>query len=82
MGLFVKLSTPQLVSKISLQYLKSEAIEGEAGFKPWDVYAAITFNVENKTCEINVKKFDWENYRPDENSFGKLTPYTCKEKNL
>jgi len=81
MGLFLKLSTPQLVSKISLQYLKSEVIEGESAFKPWDVNAAITFKVENKTCEINSKRFDWETYRPNENSFGKLTPYTCKETN-
>ena len=81
MGLFMKLSKPELVSSISLQYLKGENIEGDAAFRPWDVYAVITFNVDYKICEVSIKKFDWESYRPSENTFGKLTPYLCKGRN-
>lgn len=80
LGLYVKLSKPELVSNIYVQYIKGEVIEGEKAFVPWDIFASIKFNAGAYLCEVSETRFDWETYRMKEPSLSKPVPYSCRRR--
>ena len=80
LGLYVKLSKPDLVSNIYVQYIKGDVIEGEKAFVPWDIFASIKFNAGAYLCEVKETRFDWETYRMKEPSLSKPVPYSCSRR--
>jgi len=80
LGVYVKLSKPELVSNIYVQYIKGEVIEGEKAFVPWDIFASIKFNAGAYLCEVSETRFDWETYRMKDPSLSKSVPYSCRRR--
>jgi hypothetical protein len=80
LGLYVKLSKPELVGHIYVQYMKGEVLEGEKAFAPWDIYASIKFNAGAFLCEVSETRFDWETYRIKEAALSKPVPYSCRKR--
>jgi len=78
LGIYVKLSKPDLVSNIYVQYMKGEVVEGDKAFAPWDIFATIKFNAGALHCEVSETRFDWETYRTKEPSLMKPVPYSCR----